>query len=311
MNASFKELTIVNPPPLFVDIEITDSFRRSLYKRAVNKAPIVKRTVNKVPIDELIHFINERQKIFIKKSKGMPFPYTEDKVLSKFRFTNVFREDDKTSVIITNILSDHDPTDEFYLINLIIHRLVSRKSINERLKYITDIDEGWAILENRKNRGLPVSTNAFQSTITFEARRDQWEKVFEYGKKVWAKIIKRNPQPTLYDAYIELKEDKDIPQIGTFTAWQIACDMLMMGMVMYGDNKAFAILGPGAEEGLKYFERSYNFELLLQKVNMHLGSHFEGRTLRGLDLEHILCEFQKYYKATQGDSRGLRKYEDD
>ena len=48
---------------------------------------------------EFCKLAEERQKIYIKKKAGEPKPWTEDKIFQSSRFCNVFREQDKTSVL--------------------------------------------------------------------------------------------------------------------------------------------------------------------------------------------------------------------
>ncbi|KAG9289556.1 hypothetical protein G9A89_002329 [Geosiphon pyriformis] len=259
-------------------------------------------------VNELAYFINERQRIFLKKSRGEKPPFTNDFALATYRFTNVFREDDRASRIIFNLLSKNTLDDLNYIPNLILHRLVSRPIINESLGYVTNIKKAWKAMERRQKRGLPISTSAFQSTLSWKERYEQWLKVFENGNDLFQAIIERNPKPTLADAYIVLLDDKRIPQIGTFTAWQIAADMYMMNLITYGENKDYAVLGPGARQGLKLFG-NISLSCLLKKVNQKLGNHFQGRKLKGLDLEHMLCEFQKYKKVINGEFSGLRLLE--
>ena len=43
-------------------------------------------------------WIEERHEIFKKKEQGLPRPWTTDIILDTYRFTNPFRENDKTTV---------------------------------------------------------------------------------------------------------------------------------------------------------------------------------------------------------------------
>ena len=49
-------------------------------------------------VEKFFSWINERTSIQVKKDAGQPWPWTEDKILREFKFTNAFREKDKTTV---------------------------------------------------------------------------------------------------------------------------------------------------------------------------------------------------------------------
>ena len=49
------------------------------------------------PKGRLVYWIRERESIRLKKLQGLPKPWTNDKILSSFRFCNVRRLDDKVS----------------------------------------------------------------------------------------------------------------------------------------------------------------------------------------------------------------------
>lgn len=52
---------------------------------------------NLPPRDALLAFASERESIRRRKEAGEPWPYTSDPTLNRFSFTNVRREDDKTT----------------------------------------------------------------------------------------------------------------------------------------------------------------------------------------------------------------------
>jgi hypothetical protein len=49
------------------------------------------------PIERYFAYARERQKIYLSKQKGDPFPWTNDPIMQKHKLTNVFREQDKTT----------------------------------------------------------------------------------------------------------------------------------------------------------------------------------------------------------------------
>src|SRR5215204_5436773 len=52
------------------------------------------------PIKQLYPFAKERYAIYLKRQAGMPPPWTEDPILRDYRFTSVYREDDRVTAWI-------------------------------------------------------------------------------------------------------------------------------------------------------------------------------------------------------------------
>ena len=51
-------------------------------------------------VDGFYNYINERHAIYLKRSIGEAFPWTEDEILQTYSFCNVYRELDKVTVWI-------------------------------------------------------------------------------------------------------------------------------------------------------------------------------------------------------------------
>lgn len=51
-------------------------------------------------IKDFYDFMNERERIRLRREQGVPFPWTKDPILSRYRFTNVRRDLDKTTAFL-------------------------------------------------------------------------------------------------------------------------------------------------------------------------------------------------------------------
>lgn len=72
----------------------------------VDKAKIAtaKPKLNDRNLKLLMHFISERQGIYIERSRGYAAPWTDDPILREYKFTNVRRENDRqTKYLIENV----------------------------------------------------------------------------------------------------------------------------------------------------------------------------------------------------------------
>lgn len=73
-------------------------------KKVRNAAP----TLNEQNMAHLMEFITDRYKIYVRKDiKGRLAPWTQNPVLSVYKFTNVFREDDRVTRALIKLVSNN------------------------------------------------------------------------------------------------------------------------------------------------------------------------------------------------------------
>lgn len=72
-----------------------------------------------------LFWIVERMRVFWKKYKGEPAPWTDDPIIQGFKFTNVYRCLDRVSqYLLSHVIyngKDYEPEDMFYRILLFKH----------------------------------------------------------------------------------------------------------------------------------------------------------------------------------------------
>src|ERR1017187_2352585 len=49
-------------------------------------------------LKKLLYWMTERQKIFLKRQRGDPYPWTKDPILARWKFCNTYRENDKVTI---------------------------------------------------------------------------------------------------------------------------------------------------------------------------------------------------------------------
>lgn len=110
-------------------------------------------------------FVKEREAIRLRKESGMPFPWTEDAILSHYKFTNVFRHHDRTSRFFREKFYNHN----FYeceaeiLMNAAIFRYFGTMEFAETV--------GWGKILNMKSHLQDVKQAA-------KEKLERGEKVF-------------------------------------------------------------------------------------------------------------------------------------
>jgi hypothetical protein len=78
------------------------------------------------PLDDILWFVRERMKIWQRKTVGEDAPYTEDAVLSRYRFCNIFREFDRQTIEFHVLLAPLRGDLSLWMLNMFYCRMVAR-----------------------------------------------------------------------------------------------------------------------------------------------------------------------------------------
>lgn len=269
------------------------------------------RTMPMVRIQELVYFINERYRILQRRLAGEPSPWTADPILAKYRFTNVFREDDPvTRWIQTNWIAPH--VDHHLLLPATVAaRLFNNPQTLEALGYpVRGFDmEVWdAILRSRVKAGYRIF-NAAYIVSTNGQKMDKIKYVLDLVERVYENCINM-PRNSLEQYARELMR---IRGIGSFMAGQIIADLKFFEPLSRAEDwDTWATPGPGSRIGLAYAvmgdTRPFHdkeFPIVLRAARnraMQTGLLVEIQE-RGLDAQNFqncLCEFSKYCRTKDG-----------
>ena len=293
-----------------------------------NMEPIL----NTKNLDLFWKYIIERYKIYLKKKSGEEYPWTEDDILLKWKFTNVFRETDPgTLFVINNIIPNFFSDFENLLFNIIIYRIYNKIDTFEHIgnQKITDYDI--TVLEKSLREIVAndnkVFTNAFivPSYRFICPEKDKIgrtciliDKIREKIPEISEKILLNNRSEYTFNEILKL------PGIGKFLSYQICVDLGYWNKEIFDEDK-FVVAGPGCINGLnKLFidkkKMSYEdciFYLVkkqyegFQNNNIDINSFFKDRKnpcLNLMSIENCLCEISKYLKIYYKDGRARNKY---
>lgn len=283
-------------------------------------------------MEALLYFIWEREVIRIVKEGGGDKPYSDDPILSKYKFTNIRRKDDRVSKWINdNILSRVQHRHDAWFV-LLITRLINWPPTLQRL-----IDEGILFadagdfnpqrfsncIEEFKAEGGKVYSGAY---MVYPTKMDPG------GVKSLA-LARHIIEPTLKVAddidyalwsgvaSIErfVTELSKCFGISTFMAGQVAADMTYLDGPLCDavDLRTFAPIGPGSSRGLNYlYERAPNaswtqavFNEKLMGINNRVISDLEITDLTLHDVQNCMCEFSKYCRTVLGEGKPKTIYQ--
>jgi hypothetical protein len=259
--------------------------------------------------DVFWYWINERHGIYC----GLP---TDDEILLNWRFTNVFRQLDRGTVAIQSLLNGHD--ESTIVKNLIVHRLFNWYNTTKAMGVITDPKETASLLFHREAQGEKMVTGAHMTTGQLGCSKT--ETIVSTMHAIWSYEF-LSPPETLKDSFQWLLEFGFFG-VGKFIAYEIVCDMRFLIHRPWADALTWANIGPGCRRGLKRLGMPVEIaslrelharanENLADHVIQHLQGTYPPFELR--EIEHSLCEFDKYVRTTEGgrprERYRERKYE--
>ena len=266
------------------------------------------------------YWITERHLIYRRRLAGEPWPWTKDEILKTYKFTNVFRELDRVTQEWHKRRKLGAPLPELYF-NTILFRFFNWPESYDAIGgWCKEWDEKRSarILRQRKKEGHKVVTGAYM--ITNMGRRGaKTDMMCKALTQIWKdrhedlKVIKGG---TIEDAVWYMAQ---YPMVGRFVAYEFATDMRYTRILGDApDIDTWANAGPGCKRGLNRLHnrpirtKPHNDQCVeeMRKLHAiqekHLPKDFPHLEMR--DIEHSLCEFDKYCRAKFGEGRPRSRY---
>jgi hypothetical protein len=272
-------------------------------------------------VEEFFKWIVERTRIQQKKDRGDPWPWTEDKILQEFKFTNAFREKDKTTVWFRKNIRDPLKSEpEVYMATVIFRWFNLIKTGETLLEHNLHID--WDP-EKAYQVIIPLDkwiTGAYM--VKSPTGKNKVRGVCETITTLWhdrKKFLGKHPFPSLQNMCTFLE---GYPFLGPFLAYELVTDLRHTYLGWDApDINTWANAGPGAMRGLnRIHDRPLDFtskrhDWCGEMRELLKGHHFymailfgEDIDLEMRDIEHSLCEFDKYERVRLGQGKPRSKY---
>lgn len=299
--------------------------------------------VEKLPaIERFLYWIRERHNIHVKRNVMMrPKPWTDDSVLQTNFFTNPYRENDKVTQWFKEHIREPLRDDPAVLFATVLFRWFNLPRTATALslyrpsgdQYDLGLFEDWneqeavRILQELWQDG-PVFTGAYMIKAGNGEAGCKIPNVCRAVTEVW-KQREQLVEVCYNDCRLQAlwSRLKELPFLGKFMSYEIVCDLRYTALLERAtDIDTWANPGPGALRGLLRLEggvpglngrgkskRSVSVQNPLQKMvdllvivrqRLPRMPHFELR-----EVEHSLCEWDKYERARLGDGKMKRKFE--
>lgn len=241
-----------------------------------------------------------------------PKPWTEDQILRNYKFCNVFRELDKGTLALRELYKFcKQPEDWVFttcwyrLYNLDYHAnhwigVGCLPTWQELLKYI----------RNKAMSGHKVFTSAHMTHGSFGEN-----KIDTYERSIMECWNDRNDLLLCCEkGKMELVFErlKDIYCIGPFIAYEIVCDLRFTPVLEATDRMSWANLGPGCKRGLQRLGLPLEIRSLIglyERTPEDVLKILGKRLYELREVEHCLCEFDKYERARLGQGRPRQRYD--
>jgi len=282
-----------------------------------------------VRLPEFFDFARRRHQITLLKAAGQPRPWTDDPILNSFRFTNVYRELDKTTVWFRQHVRDPLREDPRVLIATIAFRWFNRIRTGQILMGCADQfmdDDLFADWDSDKARARlqhisPVVTAAY--IIKTPNGMNKLDGV------LWCIEQCVSQNETLYRAMDGSSLEQahrilcEMPYMGPFMAYEVITDLRHTHMLRDApDIMTWANPGPGARRGLSrlmekdkdHFRSTPGHKLqeMMQEIlvasqnDEEWPGQYPPWEMR--EVEHLLCEWDKYERARTGEGRPKQRY---
>ena len=269
------------------------------------------------------YWMSERELIYQRRKAGLAAPWTEDKILRTYKFTNVFRMNDRVSKVLHEkvLPGIKDPADIFFAVFLFrIFNWPDTYFALEKAGLTKQWHQARAIkLLKERQKDHKIFTGAYIIS-NGSSTRPKIEIICEAVTEAW-KI--RKPSALLIEDCKSLEVAAnllfDFPQVGKFVAYELVCDLRYTKLLNKAkDVNTWANLGPGANRGLRWliygttqakkFNQDKGQELMVKLLYLTRPQLSFGKKLELREIEHSLCEFDKYMRVKTGAGRPRSKF---
>lgn len=290
----------------------------------------------------LLSYMLERHSIWKRRfEQGLDHPWTKDAILRTFKFTNVYRELDRTTQSLIPIYRNHrDRPLSVILMNAatfryfgttemahaigwqeraVPHQTLDTADIAWSLHPLLNIDRIQSIVRRRKSLGLKVFTGAY--VITNSGRTEPKEVVvcdYLQGLRGDVEAVATFMKET--DSWEQTCTRMSLlPGFGGsgFMAKEILLDVMLAGWKPI-DASTWTPVGPGARRGLnRVFCRDLNAPIRAEQMQKEITRLRERialdwpsdwKKLTQHDIQFSLCEYDKYCRVAFGEGRPRSVY---
>ena len=283
-------------------------------------------------INGFFAYARKRENIRLHRESGMAAPWTGDPILQNYRFCNIFREHDTTTQWFRENITDPHYDDPEVALATVIFRWFNRIDTGRKLRgrgpgadrnllFDWDHDEARRRLEGQR----PIITGAYM--IKTPPGMDKLaglsqciHNVLDRKKWLLEELQRAQTLEVAHECFIQF------PYLGAFMAYEIVTDLRWTKLLESAtDINSWCSVGPGAARGLgRVMEQdpgiySYSSQRDKRPMQQHMLRLLSLSRKDNLwprewgpwemrEVEHTLCEFDKYERARLEEGRPKQKF---
>ena len=285
-------------------------------------------------VDKFFKYARDRHTIYLLREQGTPKDQlTRDPIFQQYRFTNVFRELDRTTLWFRKYVREPMRSDPDVLLATTVFRMFNRAEVGEAIFCQQDFNKNNAFAlychsgDTKPMKkvikdfcgGGPYVTGAYIITSPpgygkldgiLRILQDFWK---NSGWKAASRQMVKD-RMTLEGAWLWYKCQKFF---GKFHSYEIVTDLRWTCVLdKASDVMTWCNVGPGARRGLNRVrdrdksDHSRSAEQMLDEMKLLLAASRSERywpsqwpSWEMRDVEHTLCEFDKYERVRLGEGR--------
>lgn len=280
-----------------------------------------------VVYDTYWRFATERQDLYFNRLSSRSGRWTQDPVLSKYKFTNAYRAADRVSqYLIRHVVyqGEFNELDVAFrtLLFKVFNKIETWELLTSHFGALSianfDADRFDAVLSEALRSGKRIYSAAYimpnaprlrQGSYKHRTHLDLLESIIKTG--MLGELTQARSMQQVYELLLSL------PSIGPFLAYQYAVDLNYGAMSDFSENE-FVQPGPGALNGLaKCFSSlgDYSAADTIRWVTERQDSEFKargltfkslwGRPLHLIDCQNLFCEVDKYARVVHPEFSSL------
>lgn len=277
-------------------------------------------------VERLFGYARERYNIHLRRLDGEPPPWTEDLILRQYRFCNIFREDDRVTRWMREHLTRPLGADASKQLRAaIVFRWFNKIETGELLRDLLvgawDTEVARDRLKARVAEGQTILGAAYMIKSLIGVNKvdgllDSIDQVNKDIPDLAADAVHHQSLEQLHTALI------GYPYLGPFMAYEMVTDVRHSPLLFNArDTHSWASAGPGAARGIcrvlgiPLGSLTHNSPADRAAMNTHMrdilmlaGSmpdlwpgNWPAWEMR--EVEHTLCEWDKYERARLGEGR--------
>jgi len=265
-------------------------------------------------------FAAERQAIYERRLTDPVGPWTEDRILQTYKFTNAFRAADRVSQFLIREVQygagrSQAPIEVFFRTFLfnICKKIETWELLERELGPLTS-DTSFFEIDRILTEAMTAGDVIFTAAYVIPTPKFDRKGKHANWIALLAKMLDDDDLPAGLQACGNLKEVYDklhtYSGMGPFLAFQYAIDLNYSTLLNF-DEDEFVVAGPGALDGIsKCFtdigKKVAPKEIIYEMVDRQeeeferLGLEFNGlfgRRLQPIDCQNLFCEISKYARV--------------